>query len=186
MEEKFRRLLQKLRPNEERPELVSDPYSHEDMINEVSEASSQLSPEDVRKIHFLESSEGKMLENPASTAKGNFQILDKTREEVLSKLNPEEIPVNPLRKDALLMKELVKGYENTLENSNKGPYEPNLENVYSAHHFGKQGALNILNNPKNPLSKARLKQIKRLLGKKLPEKDEEVKPAKDLLDLLEE
>lgn len=185
MDEKFKRLLEKLK-NPERSDYVTDDYDTSDMIKEISSNSSQLSPEEIRKIHFLESSEGKMMKNPESTAKGHFQILDKTRQEIKNKLNKEDIPVNPDRKDALLMSENIKDIERVLKNSENGPYEPNLENIYTGHHYGKQGVLNILNDPNNPLNKARRANIKRLLDKKLPKKDKDTKPAKNLLDLLEE
>lgn len=185
MDKKFTKLLEKLKMPE-KSEYVSDNYDTSDMIKEVSSNSSQLSPEDIRKIHFLESSEGKMMKNPTSTAKGHFQILDKTRQEIKDRLDESEIPVHPERKDALLMSENIKDIERVLENSKNGPYEPSLENVYAGHHYGKQGVLNILNDPKKPLNKARLVNIRKLLNKKVPNKEETVKPAKNLLDLLEE
>lgn len=184
MDKKFTKLLEKLRL-EEPSDYVKDNYSSDDMIEEIASKSEQLTPEDVRKIHFLESTEGERLSNPESSAKGNFHILDGTRSDLLKKIK-EEIPVHPERQDALLMSENIKDIEKVLKNSSKGPFKPNLENIYAGHHYGKQGMLNMFSDPENPLNQERLSNIRNLLSKKLPKKEKVVKPAKDLLDLLEE
>jgi hypothetical protein len=187
--EKWQKLLAKLQPYKGPDNYVSDPYSQEDLAKEVSDASMQLSPEDIKKILDVESSGGTDLQNPLSSAKGNFQVIDSTRAEALKRLKEQgigEIPVNPLRQDALLMKNIVNDTENVLLNSQKGPIEPSLENVYLAHHFGKQGALNAINNPNLPLSKERLRRVKYLMSRKPLTTIDVAKPAKNILELNEE
>jgi len=188
MDNKFTKLLNKLKPTEAPSEYVSDKYDVNDMVNEVADASHALSTEDVEKILNAESSGGQFLQNPISSAKGNFQFIDKTRKETLEGLKNQgndEIPSNPLRQDALLMKTLVNKGENALLNSQKGAKKPDLESLYLMHHYGIQGGLNTLNNPEDDLSKARFRNIRAQLAKK-PLTDEKGKPAKNLLELLKD
>lgn len=187
--EKFNKLLKKLQPIPEKSDYVTDPYDYSAMNEDVSQASKQLSPEDIEKIHFIESTGGIGLQNPQSTAKGNYQIIDSTRklaENLAKEQDYDENEPNPLRKDANLMKALVKKYENVLENSEKGPYEPNLHNIYLMHKYGPQGALNALNNPEDELSMKRLADIKKQLAKNPEYKKKQELPAKNLMDLLKE
>lgn len=185
----FNKLLAKLRPIT-REEYVSDPYNEQDMVDEVANASKQLDSNDINRIFDAESSKGSQLVNKrGSSAKGNFQFIDKTRKHILDKLKKDEnteIPVNPLRKDALLMKTYLKEHENALLNSKNGPIDPDLENLYMAHHYGTQGALNAINDPENRLSKARFKHTKKQLNKPQVKVEKTIKPAKNLLELLEE
>jgi hypothetical protein len=186
---KFKKLLDKLRPNT-REEYVSDPYDEQDMVEEVAKASKQLNTDDINRIFDAESTKGSQLVNKqGSSAKGNFQFTDGTRKHVLDKLKKQEnveIPVNPLRKDALLMKTYLKENENVLSNSKNGPLEPDLENLYMAHHYGAQGALNMINDPESELSKARFKHMTHQLTKPQVKVKKTTKPAKDVLDLLKE
>lgn len=185
----FKKLLAKLQPNI-REEYVSDPYDEQDMVNEVADSSENLSSDDVNRIFDAESTKGSQLMNKqGSSAKGNFQFIDSTREQLLNKLKNKEnteIPVNPLRKDALLMKTYLNDNENALLNSENGPIDPNLENLYMAHHYGTQGALNAINDPNKPRSKARFKHTKAQLNKPQTKTQKDTKPARDLLDLLKE
>jgi len=185
----FKRLMQKLQPVEGPENLVLDPYGQKDIAEEVSSASSKLSPEDVAKILNAESSGGQNLRNPASSAKGNFQFIDSTRKQELERLKNDEnveIPANPDRRDAMLMKSSISDIENALQNSKTGPKEPNLENIYTAHHYGKQGALNMLNDPNSPLSRARRKHIQAQLAKKPLTTIDDTQPTTNLLDLLKD
>jgi hypothetical protein len=185
----FKRILAKLQPVPEQKDYVSDNYGQKELAQEVSDKSLMLSPEDVHKILNAESSGGQFLRNPASSAKGNFQILDKTRQEALNELKKQgitDIPANPDRQDALLMGNLVDKSENALLNSKTGPKDPNLENIYLAHHFGVQGALNALNDPKKPINKARFQNVRSLLNKKPLTTIDDGEPAKNLLDLLKD
>ena len=187
--EKFKQLMSKLQPYKSPDEYVTDKYSPEDMVNEVSEASSQLSPDDVARIYNAESTMGKNLKNSSSSAAGNFHIIDSTRDRTLNELKKQgidEIPTNPLRKDALLMKTLLNKNENSLLNSQSGPKEPDLKNLYLMHKYGTTGALRALNNPNDEESRAKLKSVMANLNKPMPKKDIEQVGAKDLLDLLKE
>lgn len=192
----FAKLLEKLGKKPEiRDEYVTDPYDYRDMNEEIASYSKQLSPEDLENIHFVESAGGKMLQNPVSSASGHFQLVDSTRKlaEDLAKQQGLDVnEPNPLRKEAILMKALVKKSENVLENAKKGPFEPNLENIYLMHKNGIQGALNSLNDPNSPKSKAKFEEVKRLLkrnrnnplkGRDPSSLQEETEP--NLLDLLE-
>lgn len=193
MDKRTFKFLEKLKMKEsvEAPNnYVEDPYSNEDMVQEVSERSGALSPEDVRKIHFIESSEGKMLQNPGSSAKGNFQIIDSTRKEIKKELANKgvtEIPVNPLRKDALLAGELMNKYKNKLE---KAGIEPNLENMYLMHNRGVSGALNAIKNPKSDKNKQVWSKVRALLRRNPPAREPDMVaeqiPSNDLLELLRE
>lgn len=185
----FKRLMQKLQPYKGPSEYVSDPYDQNALAEEVSDSSLQLSPEDVHKILNAESTGGQNLQNPDSSAKGNFQIIDKTRNEAIEELKKQgntDFPANPLRLDAMLMKHLVGKSENALLNSQNGPKDPNLENMYLAHHFGNQGALDTLNHPEKPSSKYRLRKTGAQLAKKPLTTKDDGQPAKNLLDLLKE
>ena len=186
--EKWQRLLSKLQPVKGPDNYVADNYGQNDIANEVSDKSLLLSPEDVHKILNAESTGGQNLQNPDSSAKGNFQILDKTRQEALNDLKNNQnvhIPANPDRQDALLMGNLIGKSENALLNSQKGPINPNLDNLYLMHHYGIQGGLNALNDPNSPQSKARFNAVRALLNKKpLTTIDNEGQPAKNLLDLI--
>jgi hypothetical protein len=184
----FQDLLKKLQPVAELPNYVMDNYDEKAMNKEVSGNSEQLSPEDIEKMHYAESTGGKYLKNDKSSASGNYQIIDSTREQAEKLAKQQGIDTNianPLRKDANLMTALIKNSERVLENSENGPYEPNARNIYLMHKNGVQGGLNALNDPNSPISKARFKEVDRLL-KRMPKKEaEEVQPAKNLLDLLD-
>ena len=162
----FAKLLEKLgKVPEERPEYVTDPYDYRDMNEDIASYSKQLSPEDLEKIHYVESSGGKNLQNPVSSASGHYQLVNSTRKlaEDLAKQQGFDVnEPNPLRKEAILMKALVKKSENVLENAKKGPFEPNVENIYLMHKNGIQGGLDALNDPKNPKSRAKFEEIKKL------------------------
>lgn len=189
MDKKIPKFLKRLMPVPERPEYVTDPYSIKDMVKEVSEGSQQLSPEDVQKIMQIESTGGKFLKNPKSSASGHFQLIDSTRNQALNDIKSKEngeIPANPLRQEALLMKNLINKNENALLNSQTGPKEPNLENLYLAHHFGTQGALDTLNNPQLKKSQIRSKTVRNLLKKNQLTTIDDGEPSKDLLELLKE
>jgi hypothetical protein len=185
----FSRTLQKLQPYKGPSEYVTDKYSPEDMYKEVSDASEQLSPEDVAKIHNAESTMGQNQQNEHSSASGNFHMIDSTRNRTLNELKDQgidELPINPDRRDALLMKALINRNENSLLNSSNGPKEPTLENLYLAHKYGTSGALNALNTPYKEESKAKFKSVKANLEKAQPKKKKTQDGAKDLLDLLKE
>lgn len=187
--EKFDKLLKKLQIPGEKPDYVTDPYNESAMNADVASISSQLSPEDLEKIHYAETTGGKYLKNPESSASGHYQMVDSTRqlaENLAKQQNIDTNEPNPMRKDANLMKALVQKYENTLENAQNGPYEPNLENIYLMHKFGVQGGLNALNNPKNAVSKARFKEVQKLLARKPQNTSENIVPAQNLLDLLKD
>jgi len=186
---KFTRLMQKLQPVKGPDNLVADNYGQKELAQEVSDKSLMLSPEDVHKILNAESSGGQNLRNPASSAKGNFQILDKTRQEALNDLKKQgnvEIPANPDRQDALLMGNLIDKSETALLNSKNGPKDPNLENLYLMHHYGIQGGLNALNDPNKPINKARFNAVKALMNKKPLTTIDDGEPAKNLLELLKD
>lgn len=189
--EKFNKLLKKLQPVKEPSEFVTDKYDNESMNEDIASYSKQLSPEDLEKIHYAESTGGKYLKNqkPGSSATGNYQIIDKTRKEAeleAKKQDLDENTDNPLRKDAILMKALVNKYENALKNAKSGPHEPNLENVYLLHKGGVTGGLDALKSPKDPKSIEKFKEVKTLLGRKPKNKEKEQKPAKNLLELLKD
>jgi hypothetical protein len=185
----FKRILSKLQPVPEQKDYISDNYGQKELAQEVADQSMQLSPEDVHKILNAESSGGQNLQNPTSSAKGNFQILDKTREAAINDLKKQgisDIPANPLRQDALLMGNLVDKSENALLNSENGPKDPNLENLYLMHHYGIQGGLNALNNPNKPINKARFRNVRSLLSKQPLTTIDDGEPAKNLLELLKD
>lgn len=185
----FSKLLAKLQPYKGPEEYVTDKYGPEDMAEEISSASTMLSPEDVAKIHNAESTYGQNTQNKLSSAKGNFQFIDSTRNDMINKLKKQgidELPANPDRKDALLMKTAVKDMENKLLNSQTGPKDPSLENIYLMHKYGVQGALNALNNPKSEESRAKFKSVMANLNKKHPNGEKQEVSAKDLLDLLKD
>lgn len=187
--ENFKRLLAKLQPNKGPSEYVTDKYSPEDMYQEVSDATEQLTPEDVAKIHNAESTMGQNQQNPLSSAKGNFHFIDSTRNQTLQDLKDQgidELPVNPLRKDALLMKSLINRDENSLINSSTGPKDPDLKNLYLMHKYGTTGALRALNDPESEDSRAKFKSVMANLEKSQPKKKKQALGAKDLLDLLKE
>ncbi len=189
--EKFNKLLKKLQPVKEPSDLVRDPYSHDDMNDEVAEYSEKLTPEDIEKIHFAESTGGQNLKNlkPGSTASGNYHFIDNTRKEAQIQAKKQgfddEIP-NPLRKDAILMKALVKRHEKSLKDAKSGPYDANLENLYLLHKNGITGGLEALKDPENPKSIEKFNEVKMLLAKKPKGKEKEIKPAKNLLELIGE
>lgn len=183
------RILEKLKLQENPQNYVEDPYSSEDMVNEIAEKAG-LTPDEIRKVHFIESSEGKMLQNPDSSARGNFQIIDSTRKEIKKQLADRgitDIPVNPLRKDALLTGELFKKYREKLQNRG---LEPNLENMYLMHNRGVTGALDALKDPNSSKNKEVLKKVRALLQKNAPSRQpnaiSEELPAQNLMDLLGE
>ena len=185
----FRKTLAKLQPYLGPKNYVEDQYGQKDIAQEVSDASLALSPEDIHKILNAESSGGQNLQNPESSAKGNFQLIDSTRKEALDELKNQdnvEIPANPDRLDALLMKKQIEKYENALLNSSTGPKDPTLENIDLMHKYGIQGGLTTLNNPNSPVSKARFKDINQRVNKKPLTTINDSKPAKNLLDLLKE
>lgn len=184
---KFDKLLKKLQPVQAPSDLVTDPYDEEAMNRDVSQYTKQLSPEDLEKIHYAETTGGVNLQNPESSASGHYQIINKTRklaEKLAKEQEIDENTANPLRKDAILMKALAKKYENVLENAKKGPFEPNLENMYLMHKGGIQSGLNTLGDPENPTSEAKFKEVRQLLARKPKSKEKEQKPAKNLLELL--
>jgi hypothetical protein len=185
----FNRILQKLQPVKDPDNYVKDNYGQNDIAKEVSDASIDLTPEGVHKILNSESTGGKNLQNPESSAKGNFQLIDSTRNAAINDLKKQGItqfPANPDRLDALLMKNQVDKYENALLNSASGPKEPSLENIDLMHKYGIQGGLDALNNPNTPESKAKFKDIKTRLNKQPLPIDQTVKPAGNLLDLLKD
>lgn len=187
--ENFKKLLQKLQPVPNPEDLVTDPYNERSMNEEIAAYSKQLTPEDIEKIHFAETSGGKFLKNPESSASGNYQIVDSTRkvaEKLAKEQGIDENTANPLRKDAILMKALVKKYENALENAKKGPFEPKIENIDLLHNQGITGGLKALGSPKSPISKAKFEEIKQRLAKKKESGKKEIQPAQNLLDLLKE
>lgn len=187
--EKFNKLLAKLKPYNGPSEYVTDKYNPEDMYQEVSDASKQLSPEDIAKLHNAESTMGQNQSNPLSSAAGNFHIIDSTREEALKRLKEQGIDdllVNPDRKDALLLKNLIQNSENKLENARTGPKEPNIENIYMMHQKGTTGALKALNDPNSAEYKASMKKVLANLNKRQPERKKQEVSAKNLLDLLGE
>lgn len=184
---KFEKLLKKLAFLPESDEYVTDKYDERAMNEDISGYSKALSPEDIEKIHYTESTGGKFLKNPTSSASGHYQLVDSTRkiaEDLAKEQGIYDEGASELQKEANLMKSLVKKYENTLENAQNGPYDPNLENIYLMHKNGIQGGLNALNDPNSPKSKEKFKEVNKLLSRK-PKKDiEQTLPAKNLLDLL--
>lgn len=185
----FKKTLAKLQPYTGPKELVTDPYGQNDIANDVADSSLALNPEEIHKILNAESSGGQNLQNPESSAKGNFQFIDSTRKAMLDDLKNKqnvEIPVNPNRQDALLMKNQIDKSENALLNSKTGPKDPTLDNIYLMHKYGIQGGLNALNDPNDELSKARFRTVKALMAKKPLPTQNDTLPAKNLLDLLKE
>lgn len=185
----FNRTLQKLQPYKGPDEYVTDKYSPEDMNKEVSDASLMLTPEDVAKIHNAESTIGQNQQNEASSAAGNYQVIDSTRAEALKALKEQgidELPANPNRRDALLMKTLINKNENSLLNSSTGAKDPTLANLYLTHKYGIQGGLNALNDPSSEEAKAKFKSVMANLNKSPPKKQNKTDGAKDLLDLLKD
>lgn len=185
----FDQLYKKLQQPTPRSEYVSDGYDEKAMNEDVSAYSSQLSPEDLEKIHYAETTGGKFLKNNESTASGNYQLIDSTREMAEKLLKKQDLPINeinPLKKDAMLMKALVGKYENVLENAKSGPYEANLDNIYLMHKNGIQGGLNSLKSPNDALSKARFEEVKRLMARKPKSAPKEPTGANNLLELLKE
>jgi hypothetical protein len=181
--------MQKLQPVKGPDNYVQDQYGQNEIANDVSGDSEQLSPEDIHKILNAESSGGQNLQNPDSSAKGNFQFIDSTRKQHLEDLKNNQnvdIPANPDRQDALLMGNQVHTIENALQNSKTGPKEPDLTNVYLAHKYGIQGALDTLNNPNSPESKKRFSNVKKLMSKQPLTTIDDSEPAKNLLDVLKE
>lgn len=190
--DKFNKLLKKLGQVEGPSDYVRDPYNEQSMNEEVSQYSEQLSPEDLKKLMFAESTGGKFLQNPESSASGPYQIIDSTRKEAEKHAIEQGLDVNhpnPLRKDAVLMKANIKRMENKLKEAKKGPFEPTLENLDLLHKNGITGGLRVLNNPQLPESIAKFEEIKRRL-EKMPKKQQkqglDVKPAANLLELLGE
>ena len=182
----FKYLAKKLQPIQAPNDYVTDNYSVEELISDVSTKSLMLSHKDIEKIVSIESNYGKKLKNPSSSAKGIFQILDNTRKELLKQLKTSKlvkIPSNPIRQDAFLMQNLIIKSEKVLKSRSK---IPNLHNIYLIHHYGIQGALDILNSPNKHNSKKKLHNIRILLSKPLLTTINDGKPAKDLLELLEE
>ncbi len=193
MDNNFLKTLKKLQPYKGPEEYVSDPYSPEDMVNDVANSSEKLSPDDINRIFDAESTKGSQLVNKkGSSAKGNFQFIDSTRQEMIDRLKKrgiDELPTNPLRLDAELMKESINKNEDALLNAQKGPLEPNLENIYATHHYGTSGGLKAITSPKLPASKEKWRHIKAQLAKLQvnPNKtDKSEMPAKNLLDLTQE
>lgn len=192
--DKFLRLLSKMNEIPEvRPEYVSDPYDYKDMNEEIASYSKKLTPEDLENIHFVESSSGKMMKNPESSASGHYQLVDSTRklaEELAKQQGLDVNQPNPLRKEAILMKALIKKSENVLENAKNGPFEPNLENIYLMHKNGITGGLNALNSPKTPKSKHKFNEVSKLLARKpvnrSPNSEKEDNTKNDLLELLKD
>ena len=185
----FNKLLQKLQPYQGPKDYVMDNYGPDDMNKEVSDASLMLSPEDVAKIHNAESTMGQNQQNNASSASGNYHIIDSTRADALKALKEQgitDLPANPDRKDALLMKTLINSNENKLLSSSTGPKDPSLANLYLTHKYGVQGALNALNDPSSEESRAKLRSVMANLNKPAPKRKNEDIGAKDLLDLLKE
>ena len=188
---KFDKLLKKLQPVQGPSDLVTDPYSHSDMNEEISQHSKQLTPEELEKIHFAESTGGKYLKNlkPGSSASGNYHIIDSTRAEAEKEAQKQDLDLNtpnPLRKDAILMRALVNKYENALKDAKSGPYEPNIANMYLLHKNGVTGGLNALKDPNSEEAGAKFEEVKRLLAKKPKSKEKETQPAKNLLELLKD
>lgn len=186
---KFDKLLKKLQPVPNPTDYVTDPYDEKAMNADVAGYSNQLQPEDLEKLHYAETTGGKYLQNPESSASGQYQLTDSTRKLAENLAKQQEIDqntANPLRKDAILMKALVNKYENSLENAKNGPFEPNLDNIYLMHHYGVQGGLNALNAPKSGDSAAKFKEVKKLLSRMPKGTDNSTAPAKNILDLLGE
>lgn len=184
MDSKFNKLLEKLKPLENKDDYVSDPYNINDMVNEVSDSSLTMNPEEVHKILNAESTGGQNLKNPNSSAEGNFQFLKGTKQDTLNKLQDEgeEVSTNPLRQDAQLMKNLVGRGEEALLNKN---IDPDMEKLYMLHHYGIQGGLHAIKNPNEELSKARFRNIRAQLAKKpLDNSQSQSVPAQNLLDLI--
>jgi hypothetical protein len=187
--EKFNKLLKKLGPVQDKPDYVRDLYDESAMNADVSSITDQLSPEDVEKIHYAETTGGKNLKNPDSTASGHYQLIDSTRELAENLLKKQDLApnhINPLKNEAMLMKALADKYQNVLKGAKSGPYEPNVENMYLMHKNGIQGGLNALKDPENAVSKARFKEVKKLLARKPKTNKKPVQPAANLMDLLKE
>jgi muramidase (phage lysozyme) len=177
----------------ERSEYVTDPYDHRDMNKEVAEYTKKLTPEDIEKIHYAETTGGINLKNPHSSASGQYQLIDSTRktaEELAKQQGLSQNEANPLRKEAILMKALVNKYENVLENAKNGPFDPNLENIYLMHKNGITGGLNALNAPKTPESVDKFKEVRRLLARKeknrSPNSVNDKEVSNDILDILKD
>lgn len=181
--------MAKLQPYQGPKNLIMDNYGPEDMNKEVSDASLMLSPEDVAKMHNAESTIGQNQQNAVTSAAGNYQVINSTRAEVLKALKEQgidELPANPDRRDALLMKTLINKNENSLLNSSTGAKDPTLANLYLTHKYGIQGGLNALNDPSSEEAKAKFKSVMANLNKSPPKKQNKTDGAKDLLDLLKD
>lgn len=182
------RLLKKLGKPVDRTDYVRDLYDEEAMNADVASNTSKLTPEDLEKIHYAETTGGIDLENDESSASGHYQLIDSTRAEAEKLLKKQDLApnhTNPLKNEAMLMKALTGRYENALKNAKSGPFDPNLENMYLLHKNGITGGLNTLKDPKDDISKARFKEIKMLLARKPKSKEKEVTGANNLLELLE-
>lgn len=187
--DKFNKLLKKLAPVQDKPEYVRDLYDEAAMNADVASITDQLTPEDVEKIHYAETTGGKYLKNPDSTASGHYQLIDSTRKEAERLLEKQDLAanhVNPLKNEAMLMKVLADRYQTALKGAKSGPFEPNVENMYLMHKNGITGGLESLKAPKTAKAKARFEEVKRLLARKPKNAPTETQPAADLLELLKE
>lgn len=189
MDNKTASFLKRLQLSPQPDNYVRDNYDIHDMNTDVSNFSEALSPEDIEKIHYAESTGGKYLKNQkkGSTASGHYQVTNDTKELAKRKALENNLKLddnNPYRNNANEMKALVSKYQDVLFNSENGPYEPTLKNIYALHHYGPQGGLDMLNNPESPIAIQRFKNIENLLNRK-PINDPKLEhPAKNLLDLL--
>jgi hypothetical protein len=187
--EDFKKLMRKLGKPADRPDYVRDLYDESAMNADIAGSTSMLSPEDMEKIHYAETTGGKYLDNDQSTASGHYQLIDSTRaeaEKLLKKQDLEPNHVNPLKNEAILMKALTDRYENALKNAKSGPFEPTVENMYLAHKNGITGALKALKDPKSEKSKSKFKEVDKLLARKPKKQQKEPTGANNLLELLED
>jgi len=187
--EDFKKLMKKLGKPEDRSDYVRDLYDENAMNADIASNTSMLSPEDMEKIHYAESTGGIGLKNPDSSASGHYQLIDSTRaeaEKLLKKQDLEPNHVNPLKNEAMLMKVLNDRYENALKNAKSGPFDPTVENMYLLHKNGITGGLKSLKDPKSEKSKKRFQEVDKLLARKPKKQEKETTGANNLLELLED
>ena len=133
---------------------VRDPYSEYNMLKDSS-VGTPLTSQDIANIYNAESASGKQLKNKqGSTASGQFQFLKGTEKDIINRMLPKdtEIPVNPLKKQALLMNTYLNYNEDRLK---KAGLPVTKENLYALHHEGTGGGLKAIKNKDTEKGKKR-------------------------------
>jgi hypothetical protein len=155
---------------EDKNNYVSDPYNEKQML-EDSAKNTALTPQDIANIYNAESSFGQQLVNKKdkygneSKAKGHFQFLPGTEKDIKERILPKdtEIPLNELKKQALLMNAYTNYNEDRLKKFN---LPITKENLYALHHEGPSGGLKAIKQQETPEGKERWKFLMAQLQKK--------------------